>query len=132
MLLRALLTKTSLLVSSHLQVCAQFFLAYCNCSGLSEEAFIYFFKFRIMCVSWEIGAKLYSHVCVCAVQKYCLGRCVLFMHLKTALFSKQEHVRFLSGNLVFLMMEGNRDARKVLEVLLPKVGFSAVEDLCRL
>lgn len=58
---------------------------------------------------------------VCShLQKYCLGRCVVLMQFKAALFSKQEHVRLLSGNLVFLLMEGNRDARKVLEVLLPK------------
>ncbi|XP_024368115.1 uncharacterized protein [Physcomitrium patens] len=54
------------------------------------------------------------------LQKYCLGRCVILTHLKTALFSKQERVRLLSGHLVFLLMEGNRDARKVLDVLLPK------------
>lgn len=29
----------------------------------------------------------------------------------------------LSGNLVFLMMEGTRDARKLLEALLPRVDF---------
>lgn len=55
------------------------------------------------------------------VQRFCLGRCVLLVHLKTALSSKQEHVRLLSGNLVYLMMEGNRDARKLLEAFLPKV-----------
>ena len=61
-------------------------------------------------------------ILLCVLQKYCLGRCVLFVHLRSSLFSKQDHVRFLSGNLVFLLMEGNRDARKVLEALLPKVG----------
>ena len=61
------------------------------------------------------------------VQRFCLGRCVLLVHLKTALSSKQEHVRLLSGNLVYLMMEGNRDARKLLEAFLPKVMIFTCE-----
>ena len=65
------------------------------------------------------------------MQKVCLGRCVVLVHLKTAIFSKREHVRMLSGNLVFLMMEGTRDARKLLEALLPRVDFF-VTYLCQI
>jgi hypothetical protein len=82
-------------------------------------------------ISWILGRRdAYIVVFVRILQKYCLGRCVLFVHLLSVLFSKQEHVRFLSGNLVFLLMEGNSDARKVLEALLPKVGAILIVNIC--
>jgi DnaJ family protein C protein 13 len=48
---------------------------------------------------------------------------VLLLHLKHAIFSKKPETRALSGNLVYLMLDGSRDARKLLEAILPKVGF---------
>ncbi|KAH9554372.1 hypothetical protein CY35_08G060500 [Sphagnum magellanicum] len=54
------------------------------------------------------------------LQKVCLGRCVVLLHLKMSIFAKQSHVRTLSGNLVYLIMEGNQEARKLLEALVPK------------
>jgi DnaJ family protein C protein 13 len=45
---------------------------------------------------------------------------VVLLHLKMSIFAKQSHVRTLSGNLVYLIMEGNQEARKLLEALVPK------------
>ncbi|CAM6112927.1 unnamed protein product [Calypogeia fissa] len=54
------------------------------------------------------------------LQRVCLGKCVVLLHLKNAIFSKKQETRTLSGTLVFLMLEGSRDARKLLENILPK------------
>jgi DnaJ family protein C protein 13 len=70
------------------------------------------------------------------LQKVCLGRCVVLLHLKMSIFAKQSHVRTLSGNLVYLIMEGNQEARKLLEALVPKVlkarppSFLCINPLC--
>jgi hypothetical protein len=57
------------------------------------------------------------------MQKVALARCVVFLHLKVALFHKNEMMRLLSGNLVFLLMEGSTDTRKMIESILPKGVF---------
>ncbi|CAM6026456.1 unnamed protein product [Sphagnum balticum] len=54
------------------------------------------------------------------LQKLCLGRCVVLLQLKMSIFSKWTHIYTLSGNLVYLMMEGNLETQKLLEGLLPK------------
>ncbi|CAM6077021.1 unnamed protein product [Sphagnum tenellum] len=54
------------------------------------------------------------------LQKLCLGRCVVLLQLKMSIFSKWTHIHTLSGNLVYLMMEGNLETQKLLEGLLPK------------
>jgi hypothetical protein len=64
------------------------------------------------------------------LQKVCLGRCVVLLHLKMSIFAKQSHVRTLSGNLVYLIMEGNQEARKLLEALVPKVLKACPPSLC--
>lgn len=54
------------------------------------------------------------------LQKVCLDRGVLLIHLKDAIFATDEEVRSVSGNLVYLMIEGNKGSKKLLEALLPK------------
>lgn len=54
------------------------------------------------------------------LQKVCLDRCIMLIHLKDAIFSTDEETRSLSGNLVYLMIEGNKGSKKLLEALLPK------------
>ncbi|BBN14040.1 DnaJ homolog subfamily C member 13 [Marchantia polymorpha subsp. ruderalis] len=61
-----------------------------------------------------------SPVVASHLQKVCLGKCVVLLHLKNAIFSKKQHTRELSGNLVYLMLEGNKESRKLLEALLPR------------
>lgn len=48
---------------------------------------------------------------------------MVLLHLKVALFHKNEMMRLLSGNLVFLLMEGSTDTRKMIEAVLPKGVF---------
>jgi DnaJ family protein C protein 13 len=55
------------------------------------------------------------------LQKLCLGRCVVLVQLKMSIFSKWTHIHTLSGNLVYLMMEGNLETQKLLKGLVPKV-----------
>lgn len=91
-------------------------------------------------VSEHLGFRVLSMVAFfCALlelQKVCLGRCVVLLHLKMSIFAKQSHVRTLSGNLVYLIMEGNQEARKLLEALVPKVlkarppSFLCINPLC--
>ncbi len=93
-----------------------------------------------MFVSEHLGFRVLSMVAFfCALlelQKVCLGRCVVLLHLKMSIFAKQSHVRTLSGNLVYLIMEGNQEARKLLEALVPKVlkarppSFLCINPLC--
>ncbi|KAH9562610.1 hypothetical protein CY35_05G081400 [Sphagnum magellanicum] len=54
------------------------------------------------------------------LQKLCLGRCVVLVQLKMSIFSKWTHIHTLSGNLVYLMMEGNLETQKLLKGLVPK------------
>eukprot|EP01018_Ginkgo_biloba_P000780 Gb_17024 [translate_table: standard] len=54
------------------------------------------------------------------LRKLCLSRCVILVHLKSALFSTKDVIWKLSGSLVYLMIEGNSESRKLLNSLLPK------------
>ena len=54
-------------------------------------------------------------------QTACLDRGVVLIHLKDAIFGTNEEIRSLSGNLVFLMIEGNKESKKLLEAVLPQV-----------
>lgn len=54
------------------------------------------------------------------LQSVCLYRCVLLLHLSTAVFSKKPHLRLLSCSIMFLLMQENRDAKKLLTSVLPK------------
>lgn len=52
----------------------------------------------------------------------------MLIYLKDALFATDEETRSISGNLVYLMVEGNKGSKKLLEALLPKVwtqGFKS-------
>lgn len=54
------------------------------------------------------------------LQKVCLDRGIMLIYLKDALFATDEETRSISGNLVYLMVEGNKGSKKLLEALLPK------------
>ncbi|KAH7421759.1 hypothetical protein KP509_13G074000 [Ceratopteris richardii] len=54
------------------------------------------------------------------LQKACLDRAIMLIYLKDALFATNEETRSISGNLVYLMVEGNKGSKKLLEALLPK------------
>eukprot|EP00897_Mesotaenium_endlicherianum_P010025 jgi/Mesen1/9050/ME000057S08477 len=54
------------------------------------------------------------------LQKMCIARCVLLLHLRTALFTKNERQRELSAHLVFLMAEGSSAVRAIIDNILPK------------
>ncbi|XP_057836865.1 uncharacterized protein LOC131047061 isoform X1 [Cryptomeria japonica] len=54
------------------------------------------------------------------LQKLCLIRGVVLMHLKNALFSEKDEVWTLSADLLYLIIEGNRESRKLLESVIPK------------
>lgn len=54
------------------------------------------------------------------IQNLCLSQGVVLMHLKNALFSKEEEIWRLSADLLYLMIEGNSETRNLLESLLPK------------
>ncbi len=82
--------------------------------------------FRVYClveflIEKESDAVFYLFHFWFLLQKLCLGRCVVLLQLKMSIFSKWTHIHTLSGNLVYLMMEGNLETQKLLEGLLPKV-----------
>ncbi|KAG0579697.1 hypothetical protein KC19_4G117600 [Ceratodon purpureus] len=54
------------------------------------------------------------------LQNVCVRRCVFLLHLSTAVFSKKPHLRFLSCSQIFLLMEGNLEAKNLLMNVLPK------------
>ncbi|KAH9310179.1 hypothetical protein KI387_038090, partial [Taxus chinensis] len=54
------------------------------------------------------------------LQKLCLIRGVVLMHLKNALFSEKDEIWTLSADLLHLMIEGNSESRKLLESVVPK------------
>ncbi|KAG0590844.1 hypothetical protein KC19_1G130600 [Ceratodon purpureus] len=54
------------------------------------------------------------------LQSVCLGRCVLLLHLSTAVFSKKPHLRLLSCSQIFFLMKGNSEARRLLMSVLPQ------------
>ncbi|KAI5070204.1 hypothetical protein GOP47_0014547 [Adiantum capillus-veneris] len=54
------------------------------------------------------------------LQKVCLDRAIILIYLKDAIFANDEATRSRSGNLVYLMIEGNKVSKKLLEALLPK------------
>lgn len=57
------------------------------------------------------------------VQRICLGRCVFLLHLSTAIFSKNPRLRLLSCNQILLIMEGNYEAKRLFESLVPQVSI---------
>eukprot|EP00250_Pteridium_aquilinum_P018104 c23944_g1_i1 orf=785-7753(-) len=54
------------------------------------------------------------------LQKVCLDRGIMLIYLKDAIFATDEEARSMSGNLVYLMIEGNKGSKKLFEALLPK------------
>lgn len=54
------------------------------------------------------------------LQSICLSRCVLLLHLSTAVFSMKPHLRLLSSSQIFFLMDDNEEAKKLLLSVLPK------------
>ncbi|KAH7284662.1 hypothetical protein KP509_34G065300 [Ceratopteris richardii] len=88
---------------------------FCNLCR-SKNAVVYrsnsiFLKTMLIKASPPIASQL---------QKVCLDRATMLIYLKDALFSNDEELRSISGNLIYLMVEGNKGSKKLLDALLPK------------
>lgn len=54
------------------------------------------------------------------MQKLCLSRGIVLVHLKNALFCEKDEIWKLSADLLYLMIEGNNESRQLLVSVLPK------------
>lgn len=54
------------------------------------------------------------------MQKLCLSRGIVLVHLKNALFCEKDEIWKLSADLLYLMIEGNDESRQLLFSVLPK------------
>lgn len=54
------------------------------------------------------------------MQKLCLSRGIVLVHLKNALFCEKDEIWKLSADLLYLMIEGNRESKQLLVSVLPK------------